>query len=229
MKTPILIIATILIVFSLSAQETDKTANQSQQFKLTTQTDSLQYALGAFIGQWMVKNSFEVTNANVFLTGMDNVLKNMSLAIPDSTITPIVLAYQLSLQNKKSRQLEENLFTTLKGKTGIGVLPNGVNYIVRKQGTGIRPGLKDTLEINAIGVFPDGTLFEDTYKKKQTIITVTETLIPGLKEVIQLMPEGSIWRIFIPSELAYGEKGLTNVIPPNTALIYDIELIKVNK
>lgn len=229
-RKTILAFVALLITVSLSAQETKKAENLNQQaIKLTNQTDTLQYAIGAFIGQWMVKNNFKVQNANVFLKGMDDILQNRPLAVTDSSITPLILAYQLSIQNKRSQQLEQNLFTTLKGKTGIGVLPNGVNYIIQKQGEGIRPGLKDTLEINAIGVFPDGTLFEDTYKKKQAIITLTETLIPGLKEAIQLMPEGSIWRIFIPSELAYGAKGLTNVIPPNTALIYDIELMKVSR
>lgn len=229
MKTPILIIATILIAFSLSAQETKQTETNQQTISLTNQTDTLQYAIGAFIGQWMVKNSFEVQNANLFLQGMDDVLQNRPLAVTDSTITPIVSAYQLSTQNERSRQMEEQLFASLKGKTGIGVLPDGVHYIVRKQGDGIRPTVEDTVVINAIGVFPDGTLFEDTYKKKQAITIVTGNLIPGLNDAIQLMPVGSTWRIFIPSVLGYGSAGLPNVIPPNTALIFDITLMEVRQ
>lgn len=227
MKTPILIFAALLIVFSASAQE--QTNANKEAVKLTSSTDTLQYALGAFIGQWMVKNSFEVQNANLFLRGLDDVLQNRPLAVTDSTITPIVSAYQLSTQNERSRQMEEQLFASLKGKPGVGVLPDGVHYIVVEQGSGIRPTVEDTVVINAIGVFPDGTLFEDTYKKKQAITIVTGNLIPGLNETIQLMPEGSVWRIFIPSVLAYGSAGLTNIIPPNTALVFDISLIKVKK
>jgi FKBP-type peptidyl-prolyl cis-trans isomerase len=228
MKTPILIIATLLISFSLSAQETKQTESKQQTISLTNQADTLQYAIGAFIGQWMVKNSFQVQNANVFLKGMDDVLQSRPLAVTDSTITPIVSAYQLSTQNEKSRQMEEQLFSTLKEKSGVGVLPSGVNYIVRTQGDGIRPTAKDTIVINAIGVFPDGTVFEDTCKKKQAITTAISSLIPGLSEAIQLMPVGSVWRIFIPSVLGYGSVG-TNVIPPNTALVFDIELMEIKQ
>ena len=230
MKIIILSLIALLITIGISAQQTTKATNTNPEvIKLTSPVDTLQYALGAFIGQWMVKNSFEVQNANLFLQGLDDVLQNRPLAVTDSTITPIVSAYQLSTQNERSRQMEEQLFASLKGKSGVGVLPDGVHYIVVEQGSGIRPTVEDTVVINAIGVFPDGTLFEDTYKKKQTITIVTGNLIPGLNETIQLMPEGSVWRIFIPSVLAYGSAGLTNIIPPNTALVFDISLIEVKK
>ncbi|MCK5168964.1 MAG: FKBP-type peptidyl-prolyl cis-trans isomerase [Bacteroidales bacterium] len=230
MKTSILIITALLISFCLSAQEVSQQTEANQQkFGLTDQADTLQYAIGAFIGQWMVKNDFKVQNANLFLKGMDDVLQKRSLAVTDSTIAPIVSAYQLSTKNEKSRQMEEQLFASLKGKAGVGVLPNGVHYMVKEQGSGIRPTVKDTVVINAIGVFPDGTLFEDTYQKKKPITIITGNLIPGLNETIQLMPEGSVWRIFIPSVLAYGSAGLTNVIPPNTALVFDITLMEVKK
>lgn len=225
MKTIILIFAALLIVFSASAQE--QTSANQEAVKLTSPADTLQYALGAFIGQWMIKNSFEVQNANLFLLGMDDVLQNRPLAVTDSTIAPIVSAYQLSAQNERSRLLEEQLFESLKGKAGVGVLPSGVYYIIKEKGTGIRPAVKDTVVINAIGVFPDGTVFEDTYQKEQPITNVISNLIPGLNEAIQLMPEGSVWRIFIPSALAYGSTGLQNVIPPNTALVFDISLIEI--
>ena len=229
MKT-LIIIAALLLTINVSAQQNSRTIDTNkEEVKLTSSADTLQYAIGAFIGQWMVKNNFKVQNATLFLRGMDDVLQNRPLAVTDSTIAPIVSAYQLSTQNEKSRQMEEQLFATLKGKTGIGVLPDGVHYIVRKQGDGIRPTVKDTVVINAVGVFPDGTLFEDTYQKKQAITIVTGNLIPGLNKAIQLMPEGSVWRIFIPSVLAYGSAGLTNVIPPNTALIFDITLMEVRQ
>lgn len=227
-RKPILAFVALLITFSLSAQEYKKAENLNQQTKkLTNQTDTLQYAIGAFIGQWMVKNNFEVQNASLFLQGMDDVLQNRDLAVTDSTIAPIVSAFQLSTQNEKSQQMEEQLFASLKGKAGVGVLPNGVHYFIKEQGTGIRPTVKDTIVINTIGVFPDGTVFEDTYKKKQAITIITGNLIPGLNEAIQLMPKGSIWRIFIPAIQAYGSTGLSNIIPPHMALVFDIELIDI--
>ena len=230
----IITIAALLITISASAQEqqtTKQTETKQEPVELTNESDTLQYALGAFIGQWMVKNGFEIKNANLFLIGMGDVLQNKPLAVVDSTIAPIISGYQLSNQNERSRQMEEQLFEALKGKPGVGVLPSGVHYIVITKGTGIRPTAADTVVINATGVFPDGTVFEDTFKKEQAITIVTARLIPGLNEAIQLMPQGSVWRIFVPSALAYGPAGKPNLIPPNTALVFDITLeeVKMNK
>ena len=227
-KTTILIFAALLLTISISAQQATKTTNVPQALiKLTSPADTLQYTLGAFIGQWMVKNGFAVTNPVLFKRGMDDVLQKKKLAVTDSTIVPIVSAYQLSTQNARSRQMEEQLFAALKGKPGVGALPDGVHYIVVKMGTGVRPAATDTVVINAIGIFPDGTVFEDTFHKKKAITTLTGNLIPGLNEAIQLMPGGSVWRVFVPSVLAYGSAGIPNLIPPNTALVFDITLMEV--
>jgi len=228
-KPIIFAIAALLFTISISAQQQlAKTANVPQNLvKLTSPADTLQYTLGAFIGQWMVKNGFTVSNPVLFKKGMDDVLQNKPLSVNDTIIVKRIAAYQLSTQNERSRQMEENLFAALKGKPGVGVLPDGVHYIVVKTGTGVRPVAKDSVVINAIGMFPDGTVFEDTFQKKKAITTLTSTLIPGLNEAIQLMPEGSVWRIFVPSALAYGPAGLPNLIPSNTALVFDITLMEV--
>ncbi len=224
-KAIITALATLLIFNSASAQEQNNTV--TTEIKLISKSDTLQYALGAFIGQWMIENNFEVKNATLFLTGMDDVLQNKPLAVTDSTITPIVSAYQLSAQIDRSKLLEEQLFASLKGKTGVGVLPSGVHYIVIENGSGNRPHASDTVGFHAKGVFPDGTLFEDTYQNNQVITNVISNLIPGLNEAIQLMPVGSIWRIFIPSTLAYGSVGIPNLIPPYTALVFEISLLEI--
>ena len=231
MKNVILVIAALFFTISIFAQQqTAKPAVATQPVaKLSSAADTLQYTLGAFIGQWMVKNSFAISNQALFNKGMDDVLKNRPRSVTDSTIAQIVAAYQLSTQNARSRQMEEQLFAALKGKPGVGALPDGVHYIVIKAGTGVRPAAADSVVINAIGIFPDGTVFEDTFQKKQTITTLTSNLIPGLNEAIQLMPEGSVWRVFIPSVLAYGSAGLANVIPPNMALVFDVTLMEVKK
>ena len=229
MKTSIIILAALLITINISAQQqtTNQTVTKQEPVQLTSESDTLQYTLGAFIGQWMVKNGFAVNNPVLFKRGMDDVLQKKPLAVTDSTIAPIISAYQLSTQNERSRQMEEQLFAALKGKPGVGALPNGVHYLVLEEGSGVRPTANDSIVFNAIGIFPDGTVFEDTYQKKQTISNVTSGLIPGLNTAMQLMPEGSKWRIFIPSALAYGPAGLPNIIPPNTALVFDITLEEV--
>ena len=228
-RIPFLTFVTILITVSLSAQQpAAKTAAQSAvPAKLTSAADTVQYTLGAFIGQWFVKNGFGISNKTLFDRGLNDVMQKKPTAIPDSVIAPMVANYQLIVQSARSRQLEDQLFDALKGKPGVGVLPNGVHYIVVKAAQGMRPNAADTVVINAIGVFPDGTVFEDTFKKKQAITTATNKLIPGLSETIQLMPVGSVWRVFVPSVLGYGPAGVPNLIPPNTALLYDITLMEV--
>jgi FKBP-type peptidyl-prolyl cis-trans isomerase len=231
LKNVFVTIAALLLTIGLSAQQkTVKPTNVLPAvIKLTSPADTLQYSLGAYIGQWMVKNGFNISNQVLFRRGIDDVLQKKPLAIADTVISPLVASYQLSIQSARSRQMEEQLFAALKGKPGVGVLPNGVHYIVIKMGTGARPVAADSVVINAIGIFPDGTVFEDTFQKKKAITTLTGSLIPGLNEAIQLMPEGSVWRIFIPSILAYGPAGLPNLIPPNTALVFDITLTEVKK
>jgi len=231
MKTLIITFAALLITINISAQQQPVKSTDVPQtvVKLSSPADTLQYTLGAFIGQWLVKNGFAINDPVLFNRGMDDVLQNKPLAVNDTTIVPRIAAHQLTTQNERSRQMEEQLFAALRGKPGVGVLPSGVHYIVITKGTGIRPTTADTVVINATGVFPDGTVFEDTFKKEQAITIVTARLIPGLNEAIQLMPEGSKWRIFVPSALAYGPAGKPNLIPPNTALVFDITLEEVKE
>lgn len=229
LESPVIVLFALLFSFTISAQQPSSrpAVSATPPVKLATTADTVQYSLGAYVGQWMLKNSFDVSNRILFLRGMDDVLQNKKLAINDTIIAPLVASYQLSLQNARSRQAEEQLFAALRGKPGVGALPSGVHYIPVKTATGIRPAASDTVVINAIGLFPDGTVFEDTYQKKQAITIMTANLIPGLSEAVQLMPAGSVWRIFVPSALAYGPTGRPGVIPPNTALVFDVNLVEV--
>ena len=220
MKQTIITLSVILISVSLTAQ---------QPVKLSSQVDSLQYSLGVFVGQWMVNNGFVLDNKELFNRGVDDLMLNRPRLITDSTIVPIITSYQLSIQSERSKQMEQQLFADLKGKAGVGVLPSGVHYIIIKQGEGVRPAASDSVTMNVVGVFPDGTLFENSAEKGEPVRNVVSNLIPGLSEAIQIMPEGSVWRIFVPSALAYGAAGLPNVIPPNTALVFEITLEKIEK
>ena len=113
MKIMIIAFATLLITISISAQQPQvKPVTVTPAItKLTSPVDTFQYTLGAFIGQWLVKNSFAVTNPVLFKKGMDDVAQNKPLLVTDSTIVRRIAAYQLSMQNERNRQLEEQLFT----------------------------------------------------------------------------------------------------------------------
>lgn len=221
-KTRFTIQCILLFAVTLSAQQAAQ-----EPIKLNSQADSLNYSLGVFVGNWMVNNGFGISNLQVFNRGMADLMNNQPRAITDSTIVPLITNHQLSIQNERSRQMEEMLFADLRGKQGVGALPSGVHYIVIKDGEGRRPAAGDTIIFNAVGVFPDGTVFENSLQKEQPIKNIAANLIPGLNEAVQLMPEGATWRIFIPSALGYGPAGVPNLIPPNMALVFEITLLEI--
>jgi FKBP-type peptidyl-prolyl cis-trans isomerase FklB len=204
-------------------------ATTSAQVKLTTSADSSQYILGAYLGQYLNVNGLAITNANLFLRGMDDVLNNRELLVNADSIPKRMNEYLVKMNRERNQLLEKQLFEKVKGQPGVGMLPNGVCYLISKPGTGARPQIADSVEIHIKGYLPTGTLFEDTYTRNKPLRTKPASLIPGMKEALQIMPAGSVWRIFIPSSLAYGEQGVQGVIPPYSAVVFDIELISVFK
>lgn len=195
--------------------------------KLSSSQDSLQYTLGAYLGAWIINNGFTVTNPEVFKKGMDDVLLNRPLLIDAATVASKLDGYQQRLISQRSSQQERLLFENIKGKEGVGMLPNGVAYVVMKAGNGIRPQLNDSVMIHVKGFLPDGTQFEDTYAKKAALRLTPAGFIPGMSEALQIMPLGSTWRLIVPSALAYAERGVPGLIPAYSALIFEVELIDV--
>ena len=110
---------------------------------------------------------------------------------------------------------------------GVIVMPSGLEYKVIKQGDGKIPGATDKVRVHYTGKTIDGHVFDSSEKRGQPAEFGVNQVIPGWVEALQLMPEGSKWELVIPSELAYGERGAGDAIPPNSTLIFDVELLKV--
>jgi FKBP-type peptidyl-prolyl cis-trans isomerase FklB len=108
------------------------------------------------------------------------------------------------------------------------LLPSGLQYQVIKEGTGAKPGLRDTVTMNYHGTLVDGTVYHSSYERGKPVTIEVNRLIKGWSEALTLMQEGAEWKLFIPPELAYGEKGSGQLIGPNEALILDVVLIKVH-
>ena len=106
---------------------------------------------------------------------------------------------------------------------------SGLQYMVLKEGTGAKPAAEDTVTVHYTGKLLDGTVFDSSVERGEPATFSLNSVIPGWTEGLQLMSEGSKYRLFIPSELAYGSKGAGEQIMPNSTLIFDVELIKVNK
>ena len=234
MKKTIFTFAALFTTICISAQQPAQKPATAQkpaqeQIKLTSSADSSQYILGAYLGQYLNANGLAITNANLFIKGMDDVLANKPLLVNADSIPKKMNEYLVKMNRERNQLLEKQLFDKVKGQPGVGILPNGVCYLIAKPGTGLRPLLADSVQIHIKGYLPTGTLFEDTYTRNKPLRTKPASLIPGMKEALQIMPAGSVWRIFIPSSLAYGEQGVQGIIPPYSAVVFDIELLSIIK
>ena len=233
-KIILLSICSSMLIAALFAQkQVTKPVTSSNAVKLSNINDTLQYAIGAYLAQWVNNQGFLINNPTLFIKGMDDVFQNKPRAVPDSLLTGLITAYQMVTQKDRAYKLEQQLFTNIKQRPGLGIFPNGVHYFILKNGQGNRPNAKDSVLLNLKGALADGTVFEDTYSSKIPQTILPDQLIPGLSEAIQQMPIGSKWQIYIPSTLAHGEKGVKNpangayIIPPGSALIYEIELLEI--
>lgn len=224
----LLLSAVITVVFA-QTRTTKPAATPAPVLKLTSPNDSLQYTLGAYLGQWVTTNGFAVNNADLFLKGMNDALTNKNMLIPAATVAAKLDSYQKRLISAKGSQQERLLFENVKKQSGVGMLPSGVAYAIMKAGNGLRPLSTDSVLVHVKGFLPDGQIFEDTYAKKNPIRITPSGLIPGMNEALQIMPAGSTWRLFIPSALGYAERGVPGLVPAYSALIFEVELIEVAK
>lgn len=225
MRKLLSILSVFFTTICFGQKATTKTPVTNNTIKLVSINDSIQYAIGAFVAQWINNNGFIISNPALYIKGMDDVFQNKPRMIPDSVVPVMITAYQQVTQKDRSLKLEQQLFTNIKQRPGLGILPNGVHYFILKSAQGQRPLPSDTVTIQLRGTLADGTVFEDTYRKSPVKITPAE-MVPGVSEAIQMMPVGSKWQIYVPAMLAYADKG-TAVIPPNSALVVEIELLNI--
>jgi FKBP-type peptidyl-prolyl cis-trans isomerase len=140
----------------------------------------------------------------------------------------ILLAGSAFASNGGDNKKEGEAFLTAnKAKPGVVTLPSGLQYIVEKQGTGHKPKASDSVECHYRGTLINGKEFDSSYRRGKTATFPVNRVIPGWTEILQLMPVGSKYKVFIPSNLAYGSSGAGADIGPNATLIFEIELIAI--
>ncbi len=221
-----IILPLLLLTTAVLAQKTPPTAKTPS---LKNREDSIQYSLGSYMGNYLIKGGFSSLNLDLFLVGLNDVYRNNSRIIKDSIAFVLLSKYQDENLLKRSKFLEEQLFEVLKTKPGVGKLPSGVQFLVINPGKGPKPQETDSIVIHYKGTLASGEVFENTFLSKGGPVTVTPaSMIPGMSEVLQLMPTGATYEAFIPSALAYGAKG-TSGIPPNSALLVTVELVRIKK
>lgn len=191
--------------------------------------DTIQYSLGVYMmQQFFAKTGFTVTNPALFTKAINDVLEKKKLMVDPATTQDRLLAYQHEFQLAKGARYEEILMKKAKAEGNFKVTAGNVYYQTVKMGTGVRPVPLDTIIVNVIITLPDGTEVENTNKSKQSYMALMKDMVPGLQDVLVLMPEGSIFRAIIPAAKAFGAAG-TSTIPPNSAVVYDVALVQVKK
>jgi FKBP-type peptidyl-prolyl cis-trans isomerase FklB len=127
----------------------------------------------------------------------------------------------------KNKKAGEEFLAANQKKEGVITLPSGLQYKILKTGTGAKPTSDQTVKCHYRGTLIDGTEFDSSYKRGEAAEFPVSGVIKGCTEALQLMPVGSKWQLFVPSDLGYGERGAGQMIGPNAALIFDVELISI--
>ena len=187
------------------------------------------YAIGMVFGHNLQSQGIEV-DPDVVLHGIkDQVAGGTTLLTPQEAQAAITeyqqkVRAELILKNKADGAA---YLATKKNNPGVVTLPDGLQYKILTEGTGPTPAAGATVTVNYRGTFLNGTEFDNSYKRGQPAVFPLGNVIHGWTEALTLMKAGSKWQLFIPSELAYGEQGHPPTIPPNAALVFEVELLDV--
>ena len=203
---------------------------------LKDQKDKFSYTIGIQVGT-SVKQQTQLqgidVNADLLMRGVKDAFTGGKTLLTEQEIRDTVVALQRDLMDKQAAIGEKNkkdgeaFLAENKKKAGVKVLPSGLQYLVVKEGKGQKPKATDTVKANYKGALINGTEFDSSEKHGGPASFSLSGVIPGWTEALQLMPVGSKWRLFIPSDLAYREQGAGSVIGPNSALVFDVELIGI--
>jgi len=189
------------------------------------------YALGMFVGSQLKGFNLDF-DYNEFLKGFKAYVEKQDTRFSlDDAMSKIQAAYTSGREKLQTENLEkEKAFLDENGKKpGVTSTPSGLQYEVITEGSGAKPGEEDQVKVHYEGTLLDGTVFDSSYERGEPVTFPLGGVIPGWTEGLQLMSEGSTYRFFIPAALAYGESGAGDSVPPNSTLIFKVELLEVVK
>jgi FKBP-type peptidyl-prolyl cis-trans isomerase FklB len=200
------------------------------------QKEKASYALGMNVGSAMRSQSIEI-DPNIFAQGLKDTLAGSKTLLTEdearATLTQLQNDLRAKQEEKRKQQAEGNqqegdaFLAGNKTKAGVVALPSGLQYKILTPGSGTKPTASDTVICNYRGTLINGTEFDSSAKHGGPATFPVSGVIKGWTEALQLMPVGSKWQLFIPSSLAYGERGAGNDIGPNATLIFEVELVSI--
>jgi len=207
---------------------------------LNDETQKVSYALGISIGKNLQQQKFESLNIPALAKGIADVYAGGPLSFTPQQVQQILNDYRVKLQQAEMKAAEGNNKVYLeegrkfleenKTKDGVVTLPSGLQYKVLVEGTGTAsPGPADPVTVHYHGTLIDGTVFDSSVDRGQPAALEVNRVIAGWQQALPMMKIGDKWRLFIPTELAYGANPRPGIIKPNMALIFDVELISIDK
>jgi FKBP-type peptidyl-prolyl cis-trans isomerase FklB len=201
-----------------------------------TQKDRMNYAIGVSLIGNFKKQGVDI-DLNLVMKGMQDAFAGEKLLLSDGELGRALKLYYVEARQQQARTMartaEENkkegeaFLAENKKKKGVVTLPSGLQYRIIQEGKGKKPAADDTVEVHYQGTLINGTEFDSSYRTGTPSTFKVKDVIPGWREALQRMPVGSTWQIFVPSSLAYGEKGTNGPIGPNATLIFEVKLLAI--
>ncbi len=229
----------LILLFAVSIIGVNMCQDNLTKDALKTTKDKVSYSIGVNIGANLKMNQFDL-NTDLLLKGLKDALStdtSVQRLMTDEEVTQTINAFQQELSAKQQKMQEESagknkaegekFLEENKKKEGVVTLPSGLQYKVIKSGTGKTPKATDTVLAHYTGTLINGTKFDSSIDRGEPAQFPVNGVIKGWIEALQLMKEGDKWNLYVPSDLAYGPRGVNQMIGPNTVLIFEVELIKV--
>lgn len=214
-----------------------KAAKKENTLILANHLDSTSYIIGHDIGNNLKTNEIEV-NPEVFFAAIRNGIAGNDSLISKEKTSELMMKFQQEMMAKREQKsTQQATFEKAKGLAfldenkkvaGVTELPSGLQYKVINEGTGENPTAEDVVEVHYTGKLLDGTVFDSSVERGQTVKFPLNGVIPGWTEGLQLMKPGAKYILYIPASLAYGDRG-TGPIPGGSTLIFEVELISIEK
>ena len=251
MKLPLVTLLSCLTVFSAFAQTKPK-ASAKPQTKLkatvsvtkvpvkefSNQMDSVSYAVGVLVAQ-NFKSQNVTLNPDMVAKGFASVVKGDKLSMTEAECQNVMNSFMMKNQERQAaesakqffpnKEAGEKFLAANKKKDSVVTTASGLQYKIIKMGTGPKPVATDKVKTHYHGTLIDGTVFDSSVQRGEPISFPVNGVIPGWVEALQLMPVGSKWKLYIPQELAYGIRGGGQTIKPYSALVFEVELLEIEK
>lgn len=221
-----------VVVFSVSF-------TASAQFKFKSLQDSVAYSLGVNIARSLQQQGLDSIDPYIMVQAINDVIGNRLLSIDEAKTNSILQKYFTDYKAKKdaenqakyekNKAIGEKFLAENKTRKGVITTASGLQYEVITKGTGTNPKSTDKVTVHYTGKLIDGRKFDSSVDRGQPATFPVTGVIKGWVEALQLMPVGSKWKLYIPSELAYGANAAGGIIEPNSVLIFEVELLKIEQ